>query len=514
MLRVLMCVTGQHDLRFVVLAGFLCLFASVTATSMIAHARSSAGRARTMCLVAAAVVAGSGIWATHFVAMLAYRAGLPVSYDLSLTILSIVAAIALCGAGFTLALGRTGPLIGGIVTGIAISTMHYIGMAAVRIAADPVWDMGYVTASILIGIVFSALTLYAVSQERRWLRFASPILFVLAICGMHFTAMAAVTYKYDPALSVPPGIVDTGSLAIMVASIAFLIVAMGLMGVLADSRLRALESGRLRAHIAELEATKRELENRSYELREALTAASAADRAKSQFLAAMSHELRTPLNAILGFSEMMTNEVFGPHASPRYAEYVKNIFDSGAHLLALIDDVLDLSRLDASQLALADEDVDLSKIAAEALHMVEGQARAGRIGLSDEMASGFPHVRGDTRRVRQVLINLLSNAVKFTPAGGRVRVHASYANGAVAVSVSDTGIGIAAKDIPKALEYFGQVDSTLARRYNGTGMGLPLSKRLMELHGGQLDLQSAPNMGTTVTVTFPASRIIARSMVA
>lgn len=263
------------------------------------------------------------------------------------------------------------------------------------------------------------------------------------------------------------------------------------------------------AHVREVEERKRELEATSAELAAAWRAATAASEAKSQFLGTMSHELRTPLNAILGFSEILDSEKFGPLGDPRYREYARAIQDSGRHLLALISDVLEFSRASAGKLELSDEEFVPGELIGEALQIVGPQAKAGGVCLEADTASGATRLRGDRRRIRQALINVLGNGVKFTPAGGRVTVCMRQDADGLAIAVADTGIGIAAENIPKALEHFGQIDGLLARRYDGLGLGLPLAKQLMELHGGQLDIASAVDVGTTVTMTFPLERVVA-----
>jgi signal transduction histidine kinase len=329
---------------------------------------------------------------------------------------------------------------------------------------------------------------------------------------MHFTGMSAVTLKFDPLVAVPDALLEPMVLAIAVASVAILIVALGLIGAIVDSHLAAREQGeaeRLRAHIAELESTKEALEQTSRNLIVARDAADAANRSKSSFLAAMSHELRTPLNAVIGFSEVLSMETFGPLGNKRYLDYTKDIHGSGVHLLALINDILDLSRIDAGEGVLEETDADLAELIEQSLRMVAAQAEAGGVALHSAIAANLPRFRVDKRRFKQVLINLLGNAVKFTPRGGRIDVRAFASDGGVAVTVADTGIGIEARDIPRALERFGQVDGSLARKYEGVGLGLPLAKQLMELHGGTLKLESAVNIGTTVTIALPASRIVA-----
>jgi signal transduction histidine kinase len=296
-----------------------------------------------------------------------------------------------------------------------------------------------------------------------------------------------------------------------------LIIALGLLGSIVDQHLASratAEAERLRHHIAELEATKRVLEATTRDLKMALDTAATASQAKSQFLATMSHELRTPLNAIIGFSEMLAAETFGPLGDSRYPDYAHSISASGRHLLDLINDILDFTKLDAGRLELHDEEIDLHELVAGALRMIE--LEASRAGLAVQVALGedLPLLRADARRVRQVLLNLLSNAVKFTPRGGEIRLTATRHGGDLAIVIADTGIGIAAEDIPRALERFGQVDSSLSRKYQGTGLGLPLARRLMELHGGWLALESAVGIGTTVTAGFPGERLIAAQQAA
>jgi len=512
MLHVFGCITEQHDLRLVVLAGVLCLFACVTAMSLLARARAAQDKTQLMWLAGAGVVAGCGIWGTHFVAMLAYRSGVPVSYDPTLTIASILIAATMCGTGFALAIRRPGPMLGGAVTGAAIGAMHYVGMAAVRIPAVAVWDWNYVVASVVIGISAMALGMRIVIHRSGWqAQAAGAVIFTLAICSMHFTGMSAVTYRLDPTVLIPDTVVEPTVLAIAVAAIAILIVALGLVGALVDSHLskRAIgEAKRLRAYIVELEATKGRLEQTTESLMHALDAAAAASQAKSAFLAAMSHELRTPLNAVIGFSDILAMETFGSLGSPRNKEYAKDIHASGKHLLALINDILDIARIDAGEGKLNEEAVSLAELVTDSLRMVAHQAETGDIRLFDEIDPGAPFVQGDERRLKQILINLLGNAVKFTNPGGEVRVRVLEKDQELAISVTDTGIGMAASDIPVALERFGQIDSTLARRYEGTGLGLPLAKQLTELHGGRLSIESWVGVGTIVTVALPGERII------
>jgi PAS domain S-box-containing protein len=234
-----------------------------------------------------------------------------------------------------------------------------------------------------------------------------------------------------------------------------------------------------------------------------------ANRAKSEFLANMSHELRTPLNAILGFSETISREMFGPVGSAKYLEYVKDINNSGMHLLSLINDILDLSKIEAGEVELHEENVDVSGVIRSSLNMVRERAEDGEVEIEHDLAPNLVALRANERHLNQILINLLSNAIKFTPARGKVTISAWYRlDSGYVFQIADTGIGIALDDIRKVLTPFGQVESAHTRKYHGTGLGLPLTKSLVELHGGSMDLQSEVGVGTTVTVRFPAERIV------
>jgi PAS domain S-box-containing protein len=244
-------------------------------------------------------------------------------------------------------------------------------------------------------------------------------------------------------------------------------------------------------------------------LAKALDQAKEADRIKSEFLAVMSHELRTPLNAILGFSEVLKDQIFGPIGSQRYREYANDIYNSGSHLLSLINDILDISKLDAGQLELYLEPVKIGDLIVDCVHSVEALAAKSNIRVRIDAAS-HPHLlHADERRLRQMLLNLLSNAIKFTEMNGEVRISALPSVNGFAIVVSDTGIGIEPENIAKALDRFGQIDSSLSRKYQGTGLGLPLTKHLAELHGATLEIESQVNVGTTVTILFPQKSVLA-----
>jgi PAS domain S-box-containing protein len=238
-------------------------------------------------------------------------------------------------------------------------------------------------------------------------------------------------------------------------------------------------------------------------------AAEAVSRAKSDLLANMSHELRTPLNAIIGFSQIMREELFGPLGTPRYSGYVGDILESAHHLLAVINDILDLAKIEANSLQLKEKEIDPQDVVHSALRLV--RPRADEAGIRFEFVHGAPGIVlfADEIALKRVLVNLLANAVKFSEAATRVTIDCRHRDdGGVSLAVIDRGIGMAPEDIPVALTPFQQVDIGLRRKYEGTGLGLPIAKQLMELHGGTLTIESARGVGTTVTISLPASRVI------
>jgi len=243
------------------------------------------------------------------------------------------------------------------------------------------------------------------------------------------------------------------------------------------------------------------------EMRRAKEEAELANRAKSEFLALMSHELRTPLNAVIGFAELIKGEMFGPMQNERYLEYISVIHASGQHLLELINDILDLSKIEAGRYALMESSIDIREAFDEVLPFLSDRMRLAGLKLDVKIPQSLPMLWADRRAIKQIALKLLSTSAKFTPEGGRVTVDVSTnSDGAIVMRFSDTGIGIAPEHIAKVLEPFGQAENTLARRHEGTGLGLPLVKALIELHGGELELESVIDQGTTITLTFTADR--------
>jgi signal transduction histidine kinase len=242
------------------------------------------------------------------------------------------------------------------------------------------------------------------------------------------------------------------------------------------------------------------------ELVRAVEAAEIANKSKSEFLANMSHELRTPLNAIIGFSEIMQNEMFGEIGNDRYTAYARDIHESGMHLLYVINDILDLSKIEAGKLSLTLAEVNLADVIDASIRLIRQTAADADITVESKLGDDLPVVRVGLRMLKQMLMNLMSNAIKFTPTGGRVRITAARAGAEyVKIAVVDTGIGISPEDLPRVLEPFVQAEHPVANRETGTGLGLPLTKSLAELHGGTFQLWSRVGFGTRAVLRLPVS---------
>jgi two-component system cell cycle sensor histidine kinase PleC len=261
---------------------------------------------------------------------------------------------------------------------------------------------------------------------------------------------------------------------------------------------------------AEKDALIGELEQSKAVSDEARSRAEAANIAKSRFLAQMSHELRTPLNAILGFSEVMNSEIFGPHSVPTYKEYCNDIHNSGVHLLNLINEILDLSRIEAGRLELNEEPVSLLLVVEDCSHLLTLRAKNRGITIHEVFEPELPRLWADERAIRQICLNLLSNAIKFTPQGGEIWLKVGWtASGGQYMSVKDTGPGIPEEEIPIVLASFGQGSNSIKSAEQGAGLGLPIAKSLVDLHGGTFVLKSKLRIGTEVIVTFPPERVVA-----
>ena len=256
-------------------------------------------------------------------------------------------------------------------------------------------------------------------------------------------------------------------------------------------------------------AAKQEAERAADAARLALLNAESANRAKTEFLANMSHELRTPLNAIIGFSDVIQHEIMGRiEENPKYIDYARDIRQAGTHLLNVINDILDIAKIEAGQLDLREDAFDAGGALDACISMLSNRAEEAGIHLIREGGESQVTIWGDEKKFKQIVLNLLSNAIKFTPEGGNVTLSTGIdGEGGFELRVSDTGIGIAEGDLDKALAPFSQIDNSQQRNHEGTGLGLPISRALAELHGGSLEIQSEPGLGTTVTVRLPSERL-------
>ncbi len=360
-------------------------------------------------------------------------------------------------------------------------------------------------SALVAGLLWAAAMIYAFPRDDMSLQMV--ILFLAgglgsgAVGSMPSQPVACVGFMAPPLISV------LALLATQGGEIAHVFTLMGLLFIVV--LMAALVGGSTNfATIVRTKIDSRTLQTRLLEME--LVASTEANAAKSQFLANMSHELRTPLNAVIGFSEIIRDQSLGPQAGANYREYASDIHAAGEHLLRIINDVLDISKIEAGKLELHEGETDIRAIVASGIKLMTQGAFEDGIALKAEVPDDLPPVMADELRLRQALMNLLSNAVKFTDRGGTVTVGAGLRpDGTMTISVADTGIGMSESEISTALQPFRQVANSLSRAQNGIGVGLSLVDGIVGLHGGTLELTSMPGRGTTVTVVLPPERVIA-----
>ncbi|HEY9163996.1 MAG TPA: MHYT domain-containing protein [Magnetovibrio sp.] len=627
--------TGLYDPVLVSVSVLTAVFASFMALQMAGRiARTTSILGKFMWLVPGALAMGGGVWAMHFIGMLAFSLPCGISYDPLITMASMFPGIlASAVALWVISHDRvsTGALIlGGVLMGGGIGTMHYSGMAAMRLDAVLYYAPAPFFMSIAFAIALAILALYSKfvvqapsnSLSNLSLSLLGAVIMGAAISGMHYIAMEAAYFiPNGQGAADTPGI-SPSVLAIGIGTVSITMVAFALVAAVvgryletiatlkheilerqrAQSQLsklsRAVEQSSAGVLITDLDGVieyvnpkfttmtgysaeeaigqrpnilksghmsdddyallwqtitsgqewRGEMRNKRKDgslywdfssistvrdtdgtpinflgIKEDITETKAAMEAlqlakedaeyanhvKSQFLASMSHELRTPLNAIIGFSQMIMTELFGPLGSHKYMEYLRDIHDSGAHLLELITDILDMSKIESGTMELHEVDVEISYLADSCRKLVQKRAQDKNITLTADLPSPSPVLRGDSVRIKQILINLLTNAVKYTPEGGDIAILCSIsADGGLDLTVVDTGIGMAPDDIPRALEPFAQFSDIMTNPREGVGLGLYLTRNLVETHGGSLSITSQLGQGTTVTAHFPASRVV------
>jgi two-component system, cell cycle sensor histidine kinase PleC len=374
-----------------------------------------------------------------------------------------------------------------------------------RLTATPTWRTRFVLFDLVYGLCWMAILIHPMASN-------TPMMFmmllVIAVSSMLAASLpvAALAATIPVTTAIVANFVLSGSFDNYVLAF-FALAAEGYFALLAH-RLHSTSLATFEAR-AEKDALIGELEQAKSISDEARHRAESANVAKSRFLAQMSHELRTPLNAILGFSEVMKSEIFGAHAIPVYKEYSADIHNSGVHLLNLINEILDLSRIEAGRYELNEEAVSLVHVVADCHHLLKLRASSRGITIHEAFEQNMPRIWGDERATRQIVLNLLSNSIKFTPQGGEIWLKVGWtASGGQYLSVKDTGSGIAEDEIPIVLASFGQGSNSIKSAEQGAGLGLPIAKSLIDMHGGTFTLKSKLRIGTEVIVTFPPERVM------
>jgi two-component system cell cycle sensor histidine kinase PleC len=408
------------------------------------------------------------------------------------------------------------PLVAGIWTATVLFIHLVIVLACRRFLAEPLakvkirpWRLRFILLDLLFGLAWMFNLLQPIGVAESSGTFSLFVLLLLvAVSSMLASSLPAAVLALTAPLSIAVSLhfVFMGSMHGYILA-AMAITAQCYFAMLAyrlyHSTLATFEAR------AEKDALIGELEQAKAKSDEARRRAEAANIAKSRFLAQMSHELRTPLNAILGFSEVMKNELFGPHTVTVYKDYSADIHNSGVHLLGLINEILDLSRIEAGRYELNEEPVELTLAVEECHHLLKLRAKNRGITIHELFEPDMPRLWADERAVRQVVLNLLSNAIKFTPQGGEIWLKAGWtASGGQYLTVKDTGSGIPEDEIPVVLDSFGQGSNAIKSAEQGAGLGLPIVKKLIDLHGGTFTLRSKLREGTEVIVTFPPQRVM------
>ncbi len=508
---------GVYDYRLVALSVVIAIFAAYAALDLAGRVTASRGFARMAWLSGGAFAMGIGIWSMHYIGMEALQLPVPVMYDWPTVVLSMIAAIAASAVALYVVsrktMGLTTAIVGSIVMGSGIAAMHYIGMEAMRLPAMCMYSTKLVVLSVLLAVVISFVGLWLVFASREqtktwsWRKTGSALLMGLAIPVMHYVGMAAVSFM--------PAALPVSSLmhAISVSELGVTGIGLVSLIVLGLVFLTALLDRRFSLQTMEGELNKYRMLAEMSEEREKTRIAEESSRAKSEFLANMSHEIRTPLNGIIGMTDL-TLETELTREQRDYLETVKLSADS---LLNVINDILDFSKIEAGKIELEEINFDLCDCIEGAMKSLALRADEKGLELLCEVSPEVPQtVLGDSGRIRQVLINLVGNAVKFTSEGEvALKVQADLIEEKAVtlhMIVSDTGVGIAREKLQTIFDSFSQADTSTTREYGGTGLGLTISKRLIETMGGRIWVVSEPGVGSHFHFTVRLGKAAAREV--
>ena len=504
--------TGSYDTSLVLVSVLVAVFASYTALSVAGRVKQARGYASWAWTAGGALAMGGGIWAMHFIGMLAFHLPIPLGYDVPLTLLSLLLPILVSGMALwqlrAPALAPRHLASSAILMGVGINAMHYTGMAAMRMVPSITYDPLLFALSVLIAVAASAGALWIAFRLRQgtagaWLvQFAAAVVMGFAIAGMHYTGMAAARFPAGSICMAANGWINPHNLALIVTVV--------IVGILLVALLVSVYDARLQARVASLDASLAVAEERKtlylHEL-EARVEAERLNQLKDEFLSTVSHELRTPLNAILGWSQLLAQK--GPVGEEMLRKGLETIERNARAQVQLIDDLLDMSRILSGKVRLDLQPVRPGEFVGAVVESLRPTALAKRIRLEAELDLEAGPVLADSGRMQQVMWNLVSNAVKFTPAGGLVEVALWRAGEQVAMRVRDTGAGIRADFLPYVFDRFRQADTSTTRQHGGLGLGLSIVRQLVELHGGTVGVESAgEGQGATFTVHLPLQRAL------
>jgi signal transduction histidine kinase len=506
---------GSYDSGLVATSLAIAILAALVALSISGRITAAGSpRARWAWATAGAISMGGGIWSMHFIGMLAFSLPCGISYDTLGTVLSMIPGMLASGIALGAISGPRAPGLGrlalsAVLMGAGIGAMHYSGMAAALPAALLRYDPGLVAVSIVVAVVlaFVSLSIRFSFGQAGTPRLAATVIAATimgcAVAGMHYTAMQASIFFPSPDLPFHAMALSPMMLALLITIFTVLI---------ATCTLVATFAGRQNELALSLTAEVMRRQRTEEDLVRAREQAEAANQAKSQFLATMSHELRTPLNAVIGYSEMLLDDAQADSREEQLIGDLRRINSAGKHLLSLVTDVLDLSKIEAGKMELVAQPFDLESLIDDVVSTCRPLVMQNGSELVVERGGDLGTVVGDQTKLRQVVLNLLSNAAKFTTHGRVSLAPARQGTGAgdwISIIVRDTGIGISRENLPKLFQNFSQVGTMPGSAHAGTGLGLALSQKFCRLMGGEITVESLPGRGSCFTVRLPAAPLSA-----